>query len=484
MEKAKQLVLGQLFQLPADHPVMKDLLADPEVVALAQIAIIDKDDFFAAADAEGKSFFEYIDVWTHMDEAVTALRAKGLDIKGSDFTKTVAGAKSPVALADDRDVLAKLFTPVIWQGEYNAMLGAWFGLGFSNTRKDKLDFIAIQEQVAATEGKTCRPAQLKKMGIDPGDLRSAVTSGDYAKVREKLAEHGDHFRREDVFTLDKWGDHTLDTNSGWKHLGEMWDELAKNGERLEIEDFQFGVPGRDTILKDAQDSEDNLKELFKPRLWYGRLDDVVRLHGMLSDSSKGKIKIDEVVEELISHDYAVRVEKGQIAGHSDIVEPINAADSAKPGFHAIRPLGLKEVWNKIARVQDLLQAKGEAITLDDLRQRSGKSDETCLLHAARYGNFDRVMGIARAGGEQLRVDELIEKDASGKSVVDYLVEQDKLNLLLEPSDWVGRGQDLAKLWQAIPEKSRDKINFQQLIGTLNTTALRERFAARLPAPEV
>ena len=99
MEKAKQLALGQLFKLPDDHPVMKDLLADPDVVALAQIAILDKDDFFAAADAEGKSFFEYVDVWQHMDEAVTALRERGLDIKGSDFTKTVTGTKSPVALA-------------------------------------------------------------------------------------------------------------------------------------------------------------------------------------------------------------------------------------------------------------------------------------------------------------------------------------------------------------------------------------------------
>ncbi len=278
MEKAKQLVLGQLFQLPDDHPIMKDLLADPDVVALAQIALITKDEFFAATDAEGKSFFEYTDVWTHMDEAVTSMRSKGLDIQGADFTKVVVGTKSPVTLADDRDMLAKLFTPVIWQGQYNAMLGAWYGLGFSNPRKDKLDFIALQEQVAATEGKTCRIVQLTKIGIDPGDIRSAVTSGDYAKIREKLAAQGDHFRREDVFMLDKWGDHTLDSSAGWKHFSELCDELAKNGERLEVEDFLFGVPGRDSILKDAQDDSDNLKQLFTPRLWYGRADDVVRLH--------------------------------------------------------------------------------------------------------------------------------------------------------------------------------------------------------------
>ncbi|HTK84762.1 MAG TPA: hypothetical protein VL625_06710 [Patescibacteria group bacterium] len=482
MEKAKQLALGQLLKLPDDHPIMKDLLTDPDTVALAQIAVIDKDDFFAAVDAEGKSFFDYVDTWAHMDEAITALREKGLDIKGSDFTVTVTGTKSPVALADDRDVLANLFTPVIWQGQYNAMLGAWFGLGYSNPRKDKIDFVAVQEKVAATEGKTCRVAQLRDMGIDPGDMRSAVTSGDYAKVREKLAAKGDHFRREDVFLLDKWGDHTLDSSAGWKHFVEMWDELTKNGERLEIEDFLFGVPGRDTILKDAQDDSDGLKQMFTPRLWYGRADDVIKLHGMLSNESKAKVKLDEILEELISHDYAVRVDNGQIAGRADLMEPLNAADRDKPDFHAVRPLGLKEVWDKIARVQDLLQAKGEALTLDDLRQKSGKHDDSCLLHAARYGNFDKVIAIMRAGGGELRVDELIEKDENGKSIVDHLASQDKLGLILEPRDWIGRGQDLAKLWQVIPERARDKINFQELIGTLNTAGLRRHFAARMPAP--
>src|SRR5262249_54951173 len=124
MEKAKQLVLGQLFQLPNDHPVVKDLLADPDTVALAQIAVIDKDEFFAATDAEGKSLFDYREVWDHMDEAVTALRAKGIDIKGADFTRTVSGTKSPLTLADDNGVLAKVFTPVIWRAQYNEMLGA------------------------------------------------------------------------------------------------------------------------------------------------------------------------------------------------------------------------------------------------------------------------------------------------------------------------------------------------------------------------
>lgn len=484
MEKAKQLALGRLFQLPDDHPIMKDLTADADTVALAQIAVIDKDEFLAAADAEGRSFFDYADIWEHMDDVVTVLRGKGLDIKGSDFTKPVSGSKSPVALADDRSVLDKVFTPVIWQGQYNEMMGAWYGLGFSNPRKDKIDFVAVQAQVAAAEGKTCRTAQLRDMGIDPGDMRSAVTSGDYAKIREKLAEKGDHFRREDVFTLDKWGDHTLDSNAGWKHFCELWDELAKNGERLEVEDFLYGVPGRDSILKDAQDDSDNLKQLFTPRLWYGRADDVARLHGMLSESSKAKVKIDDILEELISHDYSVRVDNGQISGRQDITDPINAVDSSKAGFHAIRPLGLKDVWNKIARVQDLLQAKGERLTLDDLRQKSGHNDESCLLHAARYGTFDKVMAIVRAGGGQFRVDELIEKDGNGKNIIEHLTDQNQLGLILDPHDWVGRGQDLAKLWQAIPERARDKINFQELIGTLNTAALRQRFAARLPVPEV
>ena len=42
MNKEKQLALGTLFGLPPGHSLMKDLLADPDIVALAEVAVIDK----------------------------------------------------------------------------------------------------------------------------------------------------------------------------------------------------------------------------------------------------------------------------------------------------------------------------------------------------------------------------------------------------------------------------------------------------------
>ena len=92
------------------------------------------------------------------------------------------------------------------------------------------------------------------------------------------------------------------------------------------------------------------------------------------------------------------------------------------------------------------------------------------------------MDIVRETGGRLTVEELTAKDQDGKSIVDYLVKNNQLSYLLQPRDWLGRGPELAQLWPAIPEHARDKINFQQLIGGLNTLALRDRFANRLPVP--
>jgi hypothetical protein len=144
MNKAKQLALGQIFNLPADHTAIKDLLADPDAVALSQTVAITREDFISA-EADGKSFFAFAEVWEHMDDAVAYLREKGADIKGADFNTTVAEGKTAVNLADDLDVLRSLFTPVIWKGQYQAMLNTWYGLGHANTKKDKVDFIAVQE---------------------------------------------------------------------------------------------------------------------------------------------------------------------------------------------------------------------------------------------------------------------------------------------------------------------------------------------------
>lgn len=481
MNKAKQLALGILFDLPGDHPIIKDLLADPEIVALAEIAVIDRNDFFSA-QANGRSFFDYPEIWEHMDTAVTRLRSKGVDIRGRDFAAKEWSDKSALSYAFDKSLLQKVFTPVIWDKQFDDMRNAWYGLGTTGTQKDKCDFIKVQEEVAASEGRVSRIAQLKKMGLDISDIRKAVSSGDYASVDKVLNSHGEHFGREDVFVLDNWGDHTLDNSSGWKHFVELWDELAKNGERLEVEDFLFHCADRKSLLKYVESDSDGLKALFTPRLWTGRMDDAIRLYNLLPESARAKVSIDDVVNEIVERDYNARLEQGQVGSRKDIIEPINNADSNKPGFHPVRPLSLKSVWDRIAHVQGLLRQKDESITLDDLRQKSGVNEETCLVFAARYGAFDKVMDIVHASGERLSVDELTQKDKAGKSIVDYLLEHDQLAQILSPDDWLGRGPELARLWQALPEKGRDKMNFQQIIGNLNTISLRQRFSDRLPVP--
>jgi hypothetical protein len=203
---------------------------------------------------------------------------------------------------------------------------------------------------------------------------------------------------------------------------------------------------------------------------------------MLSDTSRAKVPLDGVLDEIANHDYGSRFDCDQITGRADLTTPVNNEDSGSPDFHPIRPLALKTIWNHIACVQNALHAIGQSITIEDLRQTSGLRNESCLLHAARYGSFDKIMDIVRETGGKLTVEELTAKDKDGKSIVDYHVKNDQLKHLLEPRDRLGRGQDLARLWPAIPEAARDKINFQQLIGGLNTLALRQRFADRLPAP--
>lgn len=480
MNKAKQLALGLMFGLPPGHSIVKDLLQDPDTVALAEIAVIDKKDFFSA-EVKGKSFFEYPEIWENMDSTVEKLRAQGLDIKGKDFTNVVVGTKTPLSIAYDLDVLNRLFTPVIWKGQLNEMQDAWYSLDSWSSKKDKCDFIHVQTLVAEGEGRTFRTGQLKKMGIEYSDVRSAISSGDYEKLNRKFAEHGEHLRREDIFVLDKSGDHTLDTNTAWSHFPQLVDELARHGERLEVSDFQFKRAKRDSILQDAQDCN-GLDHLFNPRLWRGRTEDVVKLYGMLSETNKAKVQIDAVLDELANYDYGSKFDCEKITDHSNLVEPLNAHDGETPNYRPIRPLALKTVWDNIACIQQSLHNQGQAITLEDLRQKSGQREETCLVYAARSGNFDKVMEILHENGERLTVDELTARDKDGKSIIDHLIKSDQLKQILQPRDWIGRGAELSTLWQAIPETSRDKINFQQLVGTMNTMALRERFAGRMPSP--
>ncbi len=86
------------------------------------------------------------------------------------------------------------------------------------------------------------------------------------------------------------------------------------------------------------------------------------------------------------------------------------------------------------------------------------------------------MDIVRETGGELTVAELTAKDQDGKSIIDYLVKNNQLDHLLQPRDWLGRGQTSSRsCGRTFQSTHATRSTSSELIGGLNTLALRDRF---------
>ena len=96
--------------------------------------------------------------------------------------------------------------------------------------------------------------------------------------------------------------------------------------------------------------------------------------------------------------------------------------------------------------------------------------------AARVLEFDNTNDVALAIRAELAFNERRYSDALADA--QSAASGDNHNqqaALLEPRHWIGRGQELLKVWEAMPANDRKSIDFKQIHSDMNRMTLRQRF---------
>ncbi|HEY8191164.1 MAG TPA: hypothetical protein VIG74_01975, partial [Alphaproteobacteria bacterium] len=427
MSKAGQLTIAFICGMDRDHPIVKNLMSDTQEIGRELFAgvKITKKDLFDTIGAR-HSFLEYAETWEHLDEIIKTIRAGGESFKGQDFTDVVMNGKSALDFAREKDATKHIFCPEVWEGQGAEMERVWFRI--PKDKRDEASFLALRRAIANAEGRELREDAFERMGLNLGMLRGACSSGNFDTVRERLAAHDDHLRASDVFMLDSYGDHILDSSSAINNFDKVYNELMRHGEKLEVTDFLFKHHDRKSILEFAT-SNDALGKIFSAKVWQGRPQEMLALLACVPADNRKGIPVNELLREIEEETYNSKIVIGPELNKGMLTSVMN--DAAK-GEMPVRGLGLRKAWEAMPAILRILENNGEQITAEDLRLPSGERGETIMAAAARFGKFDMILDIMAAQNETLSVEELCAKPKDGQSILDSLVKQKKMALIMQP----------------------------------------------------
>ena len=409
-------------------------------------------------------------------------RAKnGESITHRDLSKTIKDSKSAIEMAADCDSISHVFEPELWKGHADEFEQLFFSLAVD--KRKGADFDELQGKIAALNGKKTRALTLKEAGIEPSEVRTAFGTGDLPKFLEKLSEKGLSLTLDDVKLLDREGDHTLYAKASWEKFEHIYAALEAAGEIPDPDFFFFKRGNRDSIVEAAykHDLED---KIFNRQVFKGRPGDLMEVFNRLNDSQASKIDIDDILTGVIEDQLNVEFLTGADVTLDDLLTPLFNDASSEKEATPVMALGLKKTWEHMDKVAEALHAKGEVISLDTLRAPSGNDGESCLIKAARYGQFDKVMNLLKASGETLSAEDLTAPaKEGGKSLLDVLQSTDGLQSLMDAGYWAKRSDELVNVvWENLTAASKTKYKdeFRTLLTKCNIEALKSDYKPTKP----
>jgi hypothetical protein len=469
MNRAKQYVIGLLCGMGPDHVMMRDVKPDADLAReLIAMDGIGKGDLLSHGQ-NGRSFFEFAETWEALPRLQKILQENGERMDKSDFLRGVVNGKSLLKLAEELNVLNQAFLPDAWAGHSLEMEQIWYSV--DKGKREKFDFLSIRRAVAALEGKTVREDELARAGITKDEMRGAVRDGRLDKVRDKLAAVGDTLKAEDFLLMDSYGDNCMDTSTAWNNAQATFDEFNAQNVRFEPWHFLHRCGDKKSVLSMAFESNNKgARHLFNAKIWAGRPEAVMELYSHVPNDKRGEIDLPPLLDEIYNDMYGKVVDVKE-PSLQDLLTPLGDDDAVR-----VLPLGLKAVWDAMPEIRAKLKKEGQVIGIDDLRQTSGILGESCLTQAVRFGKLDEVMAIMADSQAKFTYEDLTAKaENQPETLLQLICKANQQAALLQPRHWIGRGQELLKVWDAMSAAERKTIDFKQIHSEMNRMTLRQRF---------
>ncbi len=387
-----------------------------------------------------------------------------------------------------RELLKNIFVADLWRGELQAFEDIYYRTRPESRTQHK--GIALRRDIANLSNKTIREDAYEAAGLKHDDLVN-ILKREFFETTDAKALHaldakmqakGQRIEKEDFLMPclthfdDSIGEGVFLFAAAWSNFKSIHAFLESRGERL----------SRDDLLRHTGDglsafelclSRDVLYFLFVPEYWVGYPEEVTDLWQLIPASKRADVlALDgrpfdfasflQKVEDLT---FAKGLDLNNIS-KAYLFQPMQTVQSK--GGQRREPLALPAVWQKMDQIAVALAARGEKITLADLRQNIGHKPINYLLVAANSNNFDKVLSLLQQSGEALRTADLLLPQADGQTVIASLGHEEKLEMVFRPQLWVGRSTELRQLWAGVPAPYQAQVDFPAVLAQVNMLTLR------------
>lgn len=482
----KQAVIAALCEHPAQEKYRARAFAGDSLKALTEAlsgasVVITKQDFFTP-DEDGNILIDTAGFWRNLDKIEAMLAARGERFDTDDYLQPIGGGyprRTLLTSAAQHGALDKIFNQKNWRGRFDEMECLWFKLPYPARRENGTDGtvpLPLKRALLSAEGKTAPEDRLSRAGLTPNDIQAAFRErGNFEALLQRLGNAGDYLRKEYLLLVDHNGSTCFADNNAWNRYPQVAAQLAAHGERLTVADFIRQVGTASNILTRAAEAK-ALDRVFAPELWEGRLKEMLELWSHMREAWKvppmTMNDFDLVYADAESRTYAPVLHNGGWNKKADLLSPLN--DAGKP----VLGLGLKQFWEQAGDVLPVLASAGQAVTLADLRRPSGETGHSCMMHAVKFGQFKHVAGIARAGQDELSLDDFLAKDRHGNTMLSILAARKELPLVFVPELWAGRVNDMKTLWSQVRPNDRSQVDMAKVeIATKQATLKKQNKSA-------
>lgn len=467
----KQAVIAKLCDHPDKDAYIKRVFSDDNVMnMLGMTAKLTKADLFMPDDA-GKFIIDTPGFWNNIAKIADLLQKEsGEYFTIEDFIRPLTGVDGDanlLASAARCNLMAKLFSPEVWMGRFEEMETLWYHVGIMHRRnvfnaEGTID-LDVKRRMLAAEGREMPEDRLAKAGLIANDIvRMCIAPDGYHTVKAKLVAAGDYLRKEYLLLTDRDGDNVFYQKNVWANYLDIVGDLHRHNQRFEVEDLLRVYGTRHSILGRAAESQ-SLHLILTPAHWADRLDDMMELWGHFAPGwkigSASPAAFDMLYAEAQDMAYAPLLNVQKIEKRAELLTPI--ADDTVSG-KAVLPLALKSVWENIVSITAAIAKQGERLTLDDLRQKSGAQQYSCLMSAAKMGYFDDVVKIMKSARATFNAQDFLEKDQHGVTLLQTLADQRRLWQVFEPDQWVGRLAEMKALWAHVKVTDYSQVDIRKI----------------------
>lgn len=422
-----------------------------EAIKQLDDVILEEDALFNAyrydtSDGTYRTLLEEQKFWQSFQDLLPVFEKSSVTLNYDFFSKKVNGDNSVIDYSYASQIKGAVFNPTLWQGREAEMMSVFYLL--PRPKRNAINITAVRKEIHTRAGQIYRPEildmALKQRTSSMVEIVDKGLVKLYADIIEMIGIKPDI--QDIIVPLDDDGISNFHKVSHFHDFKRWVLFFREHGQEFAIEDLVRKYGDSNSFIQEAADT--NLDAVFHKDIWAGRLDEMLELWSHVPQDARDTkdVDINALYEEAEDATFAnITITIDNNTTKEDLFMPVTLDGCNQ----SVCLMGTKAAWDNIDTIMDLMDQKGTPITLEDLYQTTGYTDETLISKAVKFGYYGHVLSLIDPENNiYLSFEKASQKSLAGHSFLNNIERDFKIKELFHESLWAGNAKLMLEFWNA------------------------------------